>query len=397
MIKREIESSCRALSAQYPVITITGPRQSGKTTLARNLFPQKPYVNLEMPDERRFAIEDPRSFLARFPDGAILDEIQRTPDIPSYLQGIVDDKKQNGLFVLTGSQQFEVSQTISQSLAGRTAMIKLLPLSVGECVGTVPVDDLDTLLQAGFYPGLHMQHIQPEIFYSNYFETYVERDLRQLSQIDDLMVFEKFVRLLAGRAGSLLNYSSIANDCGVSPPTIKKWVSLLEAGYIAFLMPPFFRNIGKRLIKLPKIYFFDVGLLCFLVGIKTKEHLAAHPLRGNIFENFVVMELLKSRYNLAQRSDLYFYRDQAGNEVDVIIDLGNQLIPVEVKSSRTATPDFLKIMHRFQELFPQEVRRGLVIYDGTEEPAVDTFAFVNWANCVTKIRAIESSILPGVR
>lgn len=380
MIKREIENVCLKLFSQYPILTITGPRQSGKTTLARNLFPKKPYVNLEMPDERRFALEDPRSFLSKFPGGAILDEIQRVPDLPSYLQGIVDDKKQNGLFVLTGSQQFEISRSISQSLAGRTAMVKLLPLSAGELAGYSPLGDLDALLIAGFYPGLHIQKIRPYHFYSSYFETYVERDLRQLSQIDDLRIFDTFVRLLAGRAGSLLNYSGLANDCGISQPTAKKWLSLLEASYIAFLLPPFFRNIGKRLIKMPKLYFFDTGLLCFLLGIENTKHLASHPLRGNIFENFVVVELLKFRFNQARHSNLFYYRDRAGNEVDVIIDQGTRLVPIEIKSARTETPEYLKSLRTFSALFPKETGEGFVVYDGAGEHAIDGFSFLNWKN-----------------
>jgi predicted AAA+ superfamily ATPase len=283
LIKRTIGPVCRDAFKKYPIITITGPRQSGKTTLAKSLFPKMPYVNMEFPDDRRLAIEDPRGFLNNYPEGAILDEIQRTPELPSYLQGIVDEKKKNGMFVLTGSQQFEISQSITQSLAGRTAMIKLLPFTIEELYGPAFAGEVDTVMLNGFYPGLHINKINSSRYYSNYLETYIERDLRQLSQIENLTTFEKFVRLLASRAGSLLNASSIANDCGVSMPTIGKWLSLLEASYIVFLLPPFFRNIGKRLIKSPKIYFHDTGLLCFLLGIENESHLKSHPLRGNIF------------------------------------------------------------------------------------------------------------------
>lgn len=380
MIKREIETVCYKLFSQYPIITITGPRQSGKTTLAQKLFPEKPYINLEFPDQRQFAIDDPRGFLNRYPDGAILDEIQRTPELPSYLQGIVDEKKRNGMFVLTGSRQFEVVRNISQSLAGRTAMVQLLPLTAGELASYAPLPDLTTLLVNGFFPGLHVNKVSPSHFYAAYFETYIERDLRQLSQIENLRTFEKFVRLLAARTGGLLNHHGIANDCGVSQPTVRKWVTLLEAGYIVFELHPFYRNIGKRLIKTPKIYFFDTGLLCFLLGVETAAHLTAHPLRGAIFENFIVAELLKKRLNSARLSNMTFYRDRAGNEVDVVVEDGGELLPVEIKSSQTASPDFAKSLRYFGALFPDQVKKGLVVYDGNEEAVLGSCRFVNWKN-----------------
>ena len=261
MIRRLLQAKCLEFSKQYPVLSITGPRQSGKTTLAKASFPNKPYVNLEDPDNRRFAIEDPRGFLKKYPNGAILDEIQRAPEIPSYLQSVVDASLMKGMFILTGSQQFEISHSISQSLAGRTALIKLLPLSFQELKLEKKKPLLDDLLLKGFYPRLYKEKLEPHNFYMNYFETYVQRDLRQLSQIEDLHMFEKFVRLVATRVGQLLNYSSLSNDVGVSQPTIRKWISLLEASYILFLLPPFFRNIGKRLIKTPKVYFYDNGLV----------------------------------------------------------------------------------------------------------------------------------------
>ncbi len=380
MIKRTITNTCIELFNQYPIITITGPRQSGKTTLARNIFPDKPYVNLEFPNLRSFAINDPRGFLNNYPDGAILDEVQRVPELPSYLQGIVDEKKRNGLFVLTGSQQLEISQSITQSLAGRTAMIKLLPLSIEELLTFSPAETCTAMMFKGFYPGLHAHSIQPHHFYANYFETYLERDLRQLTLIENLTLFEKFVRLLAARAGNLLNNQGIANDCGVTQPTVRKWVTLLEASYIVFELPPFFRTIGKRLIKTPKIYFYDTGLLCFLLGIETEAHLASHPLRGAIFENCMVMELLKRRLNRAMRSNLFFYRDRAGNEIDVIAENGSTLLPIEIKASQTSTIDFFKGLRLFKALYPQEVHNGLVVYDGEAEPEIDICRFINWKN-----------------
>jgi predicted AAA+ superfamily ATPase len=356
------------------------------------LFPEKPYINLEFPDQRRFAIDDPRGFLDRCPDGAVLDEIQRTPELPSYLQGIVDEKKRNGMFVLTGSRQFEVARSISQSLAGRTAMIQLLPLTIGELGSYAPLPGLTTVLVNGFFPGLHVNAVSPYHFYASYFETYIERDLRQLSQIDNLKTFEKFVRLLAARASGLLNFQSIANDCGVSLPTIRKWVSLLEASYIVFLLPPFYRNVGKRLIKTPKVYFFDTGLLCFLLGVETAAHLAAHPLRGAVFENFVVAELLKKRFNGARLSNITFFRDRSGNEVDVVVEDGNALLPVEIKSSQTASTDFIKSLRYFGELFPDQVKKSLVVYDGKEELSLGKCEFVNWKNLRSKIGPFKSEI-----
>lgn len=385
MIKREIEQVCIRLFNQYPIITITGPRQSGKTTLARKIFPEKPYVNLEFPDQRQFAIDDPRGFLGRYPDGAILDEIQRTPELPSYLQGIVDEKKRNALFVLTGSQQFEVARSISQSLAGRTAMIQLLPLTLEELCSFSSVTDLTPLLVNGFFPGLHVNKVMPYHFYAGYFETYIERDLRQLSQIDNLKVFEKFVRLLAARTAGLLNHQSIANDCGVSQPTIRKWISILEASYIVFLLPPFFRNIGKRLIKTPKVYFADTGLLCFLLGVETAAHLASHPLRGAVFENFIVMELLKKRFNDARLPNITFFRDRAGHEVDIIVEDGPALLPIEIKSSQTASPDFSRSIEYFSALFPGQVRNALVVYDGNEAAVMGRSEFIHWKALRSKV------------
>jgi predicted AAA+ superfamily ATPase len=387
MIKREIETICLELFRQYPVITITGPRQSGKTTLAKKLFPDKPYVNLEFPDQRLLAAQDPRAFLHAFPNGVILDEIQRVPELPSYIQGIVDEKQQNGMFVLTGSQQFEISQNISQSLAGRTAMIKLAPLSIGELHDWAELPDINTLMFNGFYPGLHTRKIAPYHFYSNYFETYIVRDLRQLSLIDNLMLFEKFVHILATRAASLLNYQSLANDCGVSQPTIKKWISLLEASYIIFVLPPFFSNIGKRLIKSPKIYFLDTGLLCFLLGIESVQHVASHPLRGAIFENCMVVELLKHRWNAAKRSNLFFFRDSAGNEVDVLAKDGGKLLPIEIKSAQTPSQEFIKSLRYIRKLYPDQINRGMVVYDGTIEQQLDGFEYVNWKNMTSRVGA----------
>ncbi len=382
MIYREISKLCKTFSTQYPVITLTGPRQSGKTTLSRNLFPDKAYINLEQPDQRRLVLEDPRGFLKQYPDGAILDEIQRTPELPSYIQGIVDDNDKTGMFILTGSQQLEISQSISQSLAGRTAMVKLLPLSTKELFSYKKYESIDELILKGFYPRLHVRSIEPCQFYSHYFETYIERDLRQLSQIENLEIFAKCVRLLAGRVGQLVNFNSISNDLGVSQPTIKKWISLLQASYIIFLLPPFYRNIGKRLIKTPKVYFYDIGLVCFLLGIEEQSQLVQHPLRGNLFENFVIIEYLKKRYSAGKQSNLYFFRDRTGNEVDLILEKGQKLIPIEIKSAATISSDFKKGLNLFKKLFPNEVSEGYVIYSGDSAHTANEISYLPWNELV---------------
>ena len=385
MIIRELENRCIEFSRQYPVVTITGPRQSGKTTLAKACFPEKPYANLEEPDKRRIAIEDPRGFLNNYPNGAILDEIQRTPELPSYIQSIVDRISQNGLFILTGSQQFEVSETISQSLAGRTALIKLLPLSLKELKQTDNTPLIDALLVNGFYPRLFKENLEPHSFFMNYFETYVQRDLRQLAQIENLHLFEKFVRLLATRIGQLLNYNSLANDVGVSAPTIRKWTALLEASYICFLLPPFFRNIGKRLIKTPKVYFYDVGLAAYLLSIENQNQLKSHPLRGNLFENLVVIEFLKTRFNQVKPSNLLFYRDRTGNEVDLVIQEALSLTPVEIKSFATPNLDFCRSLDLFNKTFPKEVNQSFVIYGGNEKHTYHQTCFLPWNNLLDLI------------
>jgi predicted AAA+ superfamily ATPase len=377
MIKRKITEKCKKLAQKFPVITITGPRQSGKTTLTKMLFPNKIYISLENPDQRQRALEDPKGFLRTLAKGAILDEIQRAPDIPSYLQQMVDDDPKPGRFILTGSQQFEVSQTISQSLAGRTAIIRLLPFSLEELRGKVNLQDVDEIMLKGFYPRVFHDHLEAKDFYAGYFFTYIERDLRQLSQIENLATFERFVRILAGRIGQLFNANSLANDLGVSQPTIRNWLSLLEASYIIYQLPPFFRNIGKRLIKTSKIYFYDIGLAAYLLGIETKKELRQHPLRGNLFENMLVMELIKARYNRGERLNLYFYRDRTGNEVDIVVEKALSLLPIEIKSAETANMNCLKIFKQFKNLF-KETEPGVVLYGGSETRKQSDGAFMSW-------------------
>jgi len=363
LIKRTLADYALYIFSRYPVITITGPRQSGKTTLARNTFPDKPYANLENPVVRQFALEDPIGFLNQYPQGAVLDEIQRAPELVSYLQVIVDETRENRLFVLTGSRQFELMENISQSLAGRTALLRLLPFSIKE-LETYGVGSLDEMIFRGFYPRIYDQDIPPGQAYGDYFETYIERDLRQLVNIKNLRLFQRFVTLCAGRVGQLLNLSNLANDTGISHSTAREWITVLEASYIVYLLPPFFRNIRKRLVKSPKLYFYDVGLASWLCGIENPSHVRNHPLRGNLFENMAVMEAMKYRYNLGRRDNLNFFRDSAGNEVDLIYNISHKMLPIEIKSGQTITSDYFRGLKRFSRLFPELPYGQLVIYAG---------------------------------
>ena len=366
MISRTLETVLKDLAGQYPVVTVTGPRQSGKTTLCRATFPEKPYVNLESPDIREFARSDPRGFLSSYPAGAILDEIQRVPQILSYLQPLIDERNEPGLYILTGSQQFEVMTTITQSLAGRTALLKLLPLSMEELHGAGIQPDIDRLLLTGFYPRIHAAGLNPTQALGDYVETYVERDIRQLTAVKDLALFEKFVRLCAGRVGQLLNLQSLGNDVGISHTTAKNWLTLLEASYVIFLLQPWHTNISKRQIKTPKLYFYDVGLASYLLGAENELHISRHPLRGNLFENLVVIEALKYRYNRGKRNNLHFWRDGKGNEVDLAIDSGSDVIPVEIKSGATIVEDFFKGLHHFAARLPQQPPASFLVYGGVE-------------------------------
>ena len=366
MIQRTIEPVLSRLASQYPVVTVTGPRQSGKTTLCLKVFPDKPYVNLEAPDVRRFAIEDPRGFLGTYQGGAILDEIQRTPELLSYIQPLIDERNTPGQYILTGSQQFEVMDSVSQSLAGRTALLKLLPFSIQELPQEKRPATIDNMLLSGFYPRIHDQGLQPSEALANYFETYVERDIRRLIAVRDLSQFEKFVRMCAGRIGQLLNLQGLAADVGISHTTARSWLSLLEASYLVFILEPWFTNIGKRLVKTPKLYFYDVGLAAMLLGIESESQICRDPLRGNLFENLVVIEVLKHRFNRGLRSNLHFYRDSKGNEVDLLLEYGSDIFPLEVKSGATVATDFFKGLRSFASLGRSQPWGSGLVYGGTE-------------------------------
>lgn len=367
MITRDITQELVQSSSEYPVVTILGPRQSGKTTLARMTFPDKPYFSLEDPDIRMAAEADPRGFLSRIEGGGILDEIQRLPALLSYLQGMVDKNGEPGRFILTGSHQPLLHEAISQSLAGRTAMLTLWPFSLNELrryhLEQSPFD----LIVRGCFPRLHEEGLEPRRFFNSYLQTYVERDVRALIQLRDLSPFQKTLTLLAGRTGQVVNWASLAGDVGVSATTIKSWVSVLKASYIVFELPPFFENIRKRVVKSSKIYFTDVGLASFLLGIHTEDQASRDPIRGSLYENLVIADIAKAALNRGIRPEIYFYRDSQGNEVDLLIRENSRIIPVEIKSGSTFSKDFLKGLDRFQSLGLQRVSSGKVLFNGEQQ------------------------------
>ena len=383
MIGRNAEQAIREFQKGYPVISITGPRQSGKTTLTRELFKDRDYVTFEDPDTRQRASEDPRNFLKRYEKGAIFDEVQRVPEIISYLQGIVDKDPSKCRFILTGSQQFGLLSKISQSLAGRTALIHLLPFSVHEIYSNKKkFPDLDTVLFSGLYPPVHDRHLKPEKWYAQYVNTYIERDVRQLANIKDLTVFQRFIRLCAARCGSLLSLSNLAADTGVSHTTIRSWLSILEASYLIYFLPPHYRNFGKRLVKTPKIYFYDSGLLCWLLSIASIQQLNIHPLRGAIFESFVISELKKYRYNRGESADFYFWRDKRGLEIDIVAEHGSKLLGAEVKSASTFNPCFIDGIRKWRNLSGEKAGDSFLVYGGNENFEFQNVQVLGWADPV---------------
>ncbi len=367
MINRIAEKTIRNLLHGFPIVTLTGPRQSGKTTLAMAVFKNKPYASLEEPDLRQAASDDPRSFLARFPNGAVLDEVQRCPDILSYLQTCVDISGKMGMFILTGSQQFGLMSGITQSLAGRTAFVELLPFTINELAdaGILP-SDIDAMMLTGSYPPVYDRSLVPASWYSAYVTAYVERDVRQMLKIQELETFQRFVRLCAGRTGQLLNLSSLATECGITHNTAKAWISVLEASYIVFLLRPHSVNFSKRLVKMPKLYFYDVGLAAWLLGIRTTEQIITHPLRGNLFETFIISELIKSKLNCGEKPSAFFWRDSNGNEVDLILEQGTKLMPIEIKSGRTLTYESFAGLEKWRTLAGDMATAPVLIYGGDE-------------------------------
>ncbi|RPI76664.1 MAG: ATP-binding protein [Desulfobacteraceae bacterium] len=386
MLSRRAIDTLHQLAKGFPIIAVTGPRQSGKTTLAQAAFPDKPSVSLEEPDKLRMAAEDTRGFLANYPDGAVIDEAQRLPELFSYLQGIVDRKKQNGMFILTGSQQFGLLSNITQSLAGRVGLVQLLPFSIRELQNNhIAMPSLPTALYRGLYPPLFDRELSPAQWYANYVMTYVERDVRNLINVRDLSTFQRFLRMTAGRVGQLLNLSSLANDCGISHNTAAGWLSVLEAGYIVFLLQPHFKNFGKRLVKTPKLYFYDTGLAAWLLNIQDPEHLSIHPQRGGLFESLIIADLLKSRFNRGLTSNFYFWRNNLGDEIDLLIDHGIDLVPVEIKSGETVPSDFSKTLNKWFKWSNPATPKGYLVYGGSDDYTTGPFSIVSWLSASQKL------------
>lgn len=381
MFQRKMEKTAQNLRKSMPIITILGPRQSGKTTLAKMMAPQKPYVNFEQLDMRAKVIEDPRGFLKQYPEGAIFDEVQEVPEILSYLLPVVDQMGVNDLFILTGSHQAKVRDKVSQSLAGRTAILRLYPLSLQEL--ELKERSIEEALLFGGYPRAQTLSFPLTNLFSSYYQTYVERDIASLSRIHNLNQFGLFVKLVAGRIGQLVNLESLGNDVGISASTVREWLSLLEASHIVFRFHPYHDNFGKRLIKSPKIYFTDTGLACYLLGIESPEQLARDPLRGSLFENLMILELMKSRYNQGLDPNLYFYRDRQGKEVDVLYQKGRELIPIEIKSSITFNTSFLDSLASFCAL--SQSKKRVLIYGG-EGGLVNETTLLSWQNAADALQ-----------
>lgn len=378
-IHRELSSVLEEAYRYFSVITVTGPRQSGKTTLIRNLFPHLPYYSLEGLDIRSFAENDPIAFLNQNEEGMILDEVHNAPDLLSYIQGIVDEHPDKR-YILSGSSQFAMLKRVTQSLAGRTAVFELMPLSYSETKDLTADVPLDKLLFNGFYPAIYSGRNVPEFLYPAYMKTYLDRDVRDLLQIKDMMQFHIFIKLCAGRIGSLFKASELANEIGVSPNTITSWLSVLQASYIVTLLPPYFENTSKRLTKMPKLYFLDTGLACYLLGIESPEQLSRDKMRGALFENFVVTEALKQRYNQGKESNLYFYRDSNQNEIDLLLKRNTRLYGIEIKSSMTYHKDFEKALKRIDEWVKAPVDGKAVVYAGNFENTAGEIKLLNYTN-----------------
>ena len=367
MIPRLATSTLSRLAKGFPVIALTGPRQSGKTTLAKHVFPNKTYVSLENPEELEFAQKDPKRFLARFKEGAILDEVQRCPSLLSWIQGLVDERSRMGDFVLTGSSQFELVAGITQSLAGRVGRVELLPLSIQELAQAHQLpSQLNTCLLQGGYPSIYDRQVSPQDWFSNYIATYIERDVRQLIAVRDLTQFQRFVKMCAARSGQILNLAALGADCGLSASTAREWLSVLEASYLVTRIQPYYQNFGKRLVKTPKLYFLDVGLMAWLIGIRDTVTLDTHVSRGALFETFVVGELIKRQYNQGQNADLYFWRDSAGNEIDLLSDTPQGLQPIEIKSGSTFASDWIKGFKVWKRNTQVNTLIPRIIYGGTD-------------------------------
>jgi len=380
MIQRQLTKKLKQLYRYFPVVSLNGPRQSGKSTLLKNTFPKIPYVSLENPDDLEIALNDPRAFLDNYPKGLIIDEVQNAPQLFSYIQGIVDSSSKIK-FILSGSQNFLVNQHILQTLAGRVGIITLLPLSLTEMKAAgILKNDFNQVAYTGFYPRVYDKKIPPALFYPSYLQTYVQRNVLQLIKVTDASLFIKFIRLLAGRVGQLINFSSLSNDVGIAVNTIKAWISVLEASYIVFTLKPHHENFAKRLVHQPKIYFYDTGLLCYLLGIQNPKQVDTHFAIGGIFENMIIIDLLKNKLNNAQEGSLFFWRDKNGKEVDCIIESAGNLYPVEIKSSLTKSPHFFDGLNYYKNLAKPALLKSYVVYRGNEKVSTKNGTLLPWNN-----------------
>ena len=375
MYKREAEKIVKDLASSYPVVAITGPRQSGKTTLVQSVFKNKKYISLEDLDQQAFAREDPRGFLTQEKKGLLIDEIQNCPDLFSYIQGTVDKNKTPGYFIVTGSQQFGLLSGISQSLAGRTGLVELLPFSISEM--NKEIKTLDKVLYKGLYPPLYDKNFKPHIWYEDYIKTYIERDVRQLMNIKNLSLFQKFLSLCAARVGQLINYSELGNAIGVDTKTVKAWISVLEASYIIFLLKPHHKNFSKKLIKTPKLYFYDTGLLCYLLRLR-KEDLSISPYKGAIFESLIISECFKYNKNYRKDLDFYFWRDNKGIEIDFLFQRRQKLFSVEIKSGKTIQSHFFKNLKMYKKYSDKAHGQSFLIYGGNEEQKRSHGRIIPW-------------------
>lgn len=381
MVTRDLQKQLLLLAKKMPVIAITGPRQSGKTTLLKTAFPSYEYVNLEHPPTRTLALNDPDHFLAQFTKGLIIDEAQRAPELFSYIQVVVDKKKRMGQYILSGSQNFSLIENISQSLAGRVVLVNLLPFSYKEMLGgKLKIKNSEQFIFKGVYPAVYDRKISPAVYYSSYLNTYVERDVRQLVNVQNLSLFESFIKLLAGRVGQLLNLSELGNSVGVDHKTVKKWLSVLETSYIVYFVQPYHSNFNKRLVKTPKLYFYDTGLACNLLGIDDEKQLINHWAKGALFENMVINELLKERMNKGIKPQFYFWRDAQGNEVDLLIQEKGITKAIEIKSSKTYTPDFFKGLSYYSTISKTEKKNLFLVYAGINELKTSYGELINWTS-----------------
>lgn len=383
MIQRTLSEKFKYLATKFPVVAVLGPRQSGKTTLAKSVFPNYKYISLEDIDFQMLAKDDPRGFLNVHGnyEGLILDEIQNVPELLSYMQTYVDSSKKNGYFILTGSQNFLLNELITQTLAGRIAILTLLPLSIREMENAnILPSTAEEAIFKGCYPRIYDQNILPSDVYPGYIRTYIERDVRQVKNITDLGDFQKFLKLCAGRIGQLVNLASLGADCGISSGTVKAWLSLLEASYIIFTLQPYYKNFSKRLIKSSKIYFYDTGLACALLGISSEEHLSTHYLRGGLFESYIISDFMKQSFNKTIIPSIYFWRDKTGSEVDCLIEKGERLTPVEIKSGQTVNSEFFDGIEYWCNISGVPQREGIVVYSGDMGQEREKGRVISWRN-----------------